>query len=236
MAPVGWYISACKTRPEWYTRSAHGPSYAWCTPDQVRHASTVPSRPLAISSGVQGAGASLSNDVRFCRANPAASPSRRVNDIRAVEPSIAWARSVESSDRSAPPRDSTPSSVPVRSGVTRPNSGRGANSTSTSTAPSVHSIRRSSVRGAPAPRSWPCSVGSSAIASVSTATPPPVRNVVSSTMVRSRYPRVAVNSPFGVTEKWPAESSRIRANTAGLSNRGRHSQSTEPALLTSAAE
>ncbi len=45
-----------------------------------------------------------------------------------------------------------------------------------------------------------------------------------------------VNSPAGAIEKCPAASSRIRAKTAGLSNLGRHSQSTEPARLTSAAE
>ena len=36
--------------------------------------------------------------------------------------------------------------------------------------------------------------------------------------------------------KCPASESRMRANTAGASKRGKHSQSTEPARLTSAAE
>ena len=213
-----------------------GARYAWCTLDQVRHASAVASSAAAIWYWVVTVGGSSSNEVRLCRANPAASPSRRVNAKRAVERSIVAGRSVESIDRVAPPRVSTPSAVASTSGATNPYSGRGANSTSTSTCPPVHSIRRSRVREAPAPRSWPCSVGSRAMASVSTATPLSVRNVVSSTMVRSRYRRVAVNSPAGATEKWPAASSRIRPNTAGESNRGRHSQSTEPALLMSAAE
>jgi hypothetical protein len=43
-------------------------------------------------------------------------------------------------------------------------------------------------------------------------------------------------APAGRIEKWPASSSSRRANTLGPSNRGKHSQSTDPALLTRAAE
>jgi hypothetical protein len=55
-------------------------------------------------------------------------------------------------------------------------------------------------------------------------------------MVWSAYARLTWNSPAGRIEKWPPSSSRMRANTAGASKRGKHSQSTEPARLTSAAE
>jgi hypothetical protein len=37
-------------------------------------------------------------------------------------------------------------------------------------------------------------------------------------------------------EKWPADGSRSRPNTDGLSKRGLHNQSTDPARLISAAE
>jgi hypothetical protein len=43
-------------------------------------------------------------------------------------------------------------------------------------------------------------------------------------------------APGTPTWKWPAASSSRRAKTAGPSKRGKHSQSTDPARLTSAAE
>ena len=71
---------------------------------------------------------------------------------------------------------------------------------------------------------------------MSTAVPPAVVNVVSSTIVWSTYRRLARNSPAGwIANRPPAGSSR-RQNTDGASKRGKHSQSTEPSRLTSAAE
>ena len=55
-------------------------------------------------------------------------------------------------------------------------------------------------------------------------------------MVWSTYARLAWKSPAGRIAKCPPSGSRIRANTAGESKRGKHSQSTDPARLTSAAE
>jgi hypothetical protein len=100
----------------------------------------------------------------------------------------------------------------------------------------VQASRRSNTPGDPVPRSWPRSLRPTAIASVSTAVPAAVLNVVSRAMVRSAYARLAWNSPAGRMEKWPPPESRIRAKTAGESKRGKHSQSTEPSRLTSAAE
>ena len=74
------------------------------------------------------------------------------------------------------------------------------------------------------------------MASVSTAVPVAARNVVSRAMVWSTYARLASKSPAGRIAKCPPSESRMRANTAGASKRGKHSQSTEPARLTSAAE
>ena len=71
---------------------------------------------------------------------------------------------------------------------------------------------------------------------MSTAVPPAVVNVVSSTIVWSTYLRLAWNSPAGrIANRPPAGSSR-RQNTDGASKRGQHSQSTEPSRLTRAAE
>ena len=50
------------------------------------------------------------------------------------------------------------------------------------------------------------------------------------------YKRQALKSPGGRIAKCPPSGSRTRANTAGPSKRGKQSQSTEPARLTSAAE
>src|SRR5215831_18191522 len=108
--------------------------------------------------------------------------------------------------------------------------------TSTSSSPSVQARRRSNTPGELAPRSWPRSLRPTAMASVSTAVPVAVRNVVSSAMVWSRYARLVSKSTAGRIAKCPAPESRMRANTAGASKRGKHSQSTEPARLTSAAE
>jgi hypothetical protein len=58
------------------------------------------------------------------------------------------------------------------------------------------------------------------MASVTVAAPTSVRNVVSSTMVRGRYRRVTSAAAAGRIDQWPASSPRIRANTAGPSNRG----------------
>lgn len=71
-----------------------------------------------------------------------------------------------------------------------------------------------------------------------TTSPPPSGAVwvVSSTSVVSTYLLVVVTCPTGRTDQCPAVSSSSRANTLGLSNRGKHSQSTEPSRLTSAAE
>ena len=74
------------------------------------------------------------------------------------------------------------------------------------------------------------------MASVSTAVPAAVRKLVSSTMVWSAYVRLAMKSSAGRIAKCPPWVSRTRANTAGASKRGKHSQSTEPARLTRAAE
>ena len=48
--------------------------------------------------------------------------------------------------------------------------------------------------------------------------------------------RLAWKLLAGRTEKWPPPGSRTRLKTAGESKRGKHSQSTEPSRLTSAAE
>jgi hypothetical protein len=74
------------------------------------------------------------------------------------------------------------------------------------------------------------------MASVRTQVPSLVVNVVSSTIVWSRYLRLAWNSPAGRTAKWPPAGSSRRQNTDGPSKRGKHSQSTDPSRLTSAAE
>jgi hypothetical protein len=74
------------------------------------------------------------------------------------------------------------------------------------------------------------------MASVRTAAPVAVRNVVSSAMVWFTYARLDLKSPVGWIAKCPPPGSRMRANTAGASKRGKHSQSTEPARLTKAAE
>ena len=75
-----------------------------------------------------------------------------------------------------------------------------------------------------------------AMASVSTAVPASARNVVSSTMVWSRYARLARKSPAGRIAKRPPAGSSRRQNTDGASKRGKHSQSTDPSRLTRAAE
>jgi hypothetical protein len=75
-----------------------------------------------------------------------------------------------------------------------------------------------------------------ASASVSTTAPAGVSNLVCSTIVDSTYRRAAVNAPAGRIDQCPASSSSIAAKTDGLSNRGRHSQSIEPLVDTSAAE
>jgi hypothetical protein len=54
-------------------------------------------------------------------------------------------------------------------------------------------------------------------------------------MVWSTYARLAWKSPAGRIAKWPPSASRMRAQEAGASKRGEHSQSTDPARLTSAA-
>src|SRR5215475_5418211 len=108
--------------------------------------------------------------------------------------------------------------------------------TSTSSSPSVHARRRSKTPGELAPRSWPRSLRPTAMASVSTAVPVAVRNVVSSAMVWSTYARLVSKSTAGRIAKCPAPESRMRANTAGASKRGKHSQSTEPALQARAGE
>jgi hypothetical protein len=74
------------------------------------------------------------------------------------------------------------------------------------------------------------------MASTRTIVPVDVRKVVSRTMVRSRYRLVTSASAVGRMAQCPASLSRIRANTAGLSNRGKQSQSTDPSVLTRAAE
>ncbi len=71
---------------------------------------------------------------------------------------------------------------------------------------------------------------------MSTAVPRGVVKVVSSTIVWSTYRRRAWNSPAGRIAKCPPEGSSSRQNTDGPSKRGKHSQSTEPSRLTSAAE
>jgi len=65
--------------------------------------------------------------------------------------------------------------------------------------------------------------------------PAAVWNVVSSTMVRSKYRRETLLTPRGRIDHDPARSSSRRANTDGLSNRGKHSQSMEPVRSTRAA-
>ena len=71
---------------------------------------------------------------------------------------------------------------------------------------------------------------------MSTAVPPAVMKVVSSTIVWSTYRRLAWNSPDGRIAKRPPAGSSRREKTDGPSKRGKHSQSTEPSRLTSAAE
>ncbi len=43
-------------------------------------------------------------------------------------------------------------------------------------------------------------------------------------------------APAGLIDQCPAVSSSSRPNTEGLSNRGQHSQSTDPSVVTRAAE
>jgi hypothetical protein len=59
--------------------------------------------------------------------------------------------------------------------------------------------------------------------------------VVSSTIVWSTYRRVDRKSPAGRIAKRPPAGSSKPQNTDGPSKRGKHSQSTEPSRLTSAA-
>ena len=61
-------------------------------------------------------------------------------------------------------------------------------------------------------------------------------NVVSTTSVPGRYRRSVVNDSTGRIDQCPASGSSIRAKSAGLSNRGRQSQSIDPWRSTSAAE
>jgi hypothetical protein len=74
------------------------------------------------------------------------------------------------------------------------------------------------------------------MASVSTTSPEAVRNVVSRTMLLSRYLRVASDAARGRIDQCPASSPSSRPKTEGRSNRGKQSQSTEPSRLTSAPE
>ena len=60
--------------------------------------------------------------------------------------------------------------------------------------------------------------------------------VVSSTSVPGRYRRSVVNGSAGRIDQCPASGSRIRENRAGLSKRGRQSQSIDPYRSTRAAE
>ncbi len=69
---------------------------------------------------------------------------------------------------------------------------------------------------------------------MTTATPVAVRNSVRSTIVSSTYSRWVSATDTGVIDQNPPGSPRIRANTAGESNAGRHAQSMDPARLTSA--
>lgn len=59
---------------------------------------------------------------------------------------------------------------------------------------------------------------------------------VSIARVPLRYWRSVANDVVGLIDQCPAPGSRMRAKTAGLSNLGRQSQSTDPRRLTSAAE
>ncbi|HYH95376.1 MAG TPA: hypothetical protein VD972_05340 [Hyalangium sp.] len=73
--------------------------------------------------------------------------------------------------------------------------------------------------------------------SVTSNAPVGVVKVVTRTLVSSRYWRADWKGPSGPTRKVPPRcTSRMRQNTAGESNRGKHAQSMEPSRPTSAAE
>ncbi|GAC1501217.1 MAG: hypothetical protein NVS2B15_23650 [Pseudarthrobacter sp.] len=55
-------------------------------------------------------------------------------------------------------------------------------------------------------------------------------------MLGPTYLRVDVKSATGRIDQNPAASPRRRPKTEGLSNRGRHNQSTDPAAFTKAAD
>lgn len=116
-----------------------------------------------------------------------------------------------------------------------PYSGRGAYSTAISALPSRQVTRRSRTWGLSAPSSCPRSLRPTANPSTRLSVPVAVRNFVSRTIVGPRYERLVSSTPRGWIEKCPPSWSRRRAKVEGLSKGGKHSQSIEPALLTSAA-
>ena len=85
--------------------------------------------------------------------------------------------------RLGPPNVFAPPSMARISGRTRPYSGRGTSSMTSSTEPDTPSTLRSTSCGASKPRSWPRWPGAKAIASRSRTDPLSVVNVVSITSV-----------------------------------------------------
>ncbi len=171
-----------------------------------------------------------------CRAWASRSPARRTTSPRALEPSTSRGIDVDRVSVCAPPSARRMPPRVENTGWMSPNSGRGAKWTPMATAPSLQVASRSRMPGESVARRCPRSRWPSARASRSTTVPVSVRKVVSRTSVRGRYLRVVQAGALGCSDQWPAWSSSSRAKTAGLSNRGRHNQSTEPTELTRAAE
>src|SRR4051812_29545058 len=146
------------------------------------------------------------------------------------------ATGVVSTSHSAPPRAVTPPSTRASNGTTSPYSGRGEYEMSRSTLPSVQRTWRTSRCGTSTPSRWPPLSGPTASASTTTRVPVGVVNVVSKTSDWSRWRRELVQAPRGCRRQCPALSSSSRPKTDGLSNRGKHSHSTDPPWSTSAQE
>src|SRR5690349_1784245 len=200
-----------------------------------RHASAVSSIRARTPAGSVGAGRCMSAAAHRM-ANPACSSAATVKVAVMVESETSTGTPALIAIWFGPPNVRPPSGVARRSGRTSPYSGRGASSRRISTEPSMPSTRRRISCGASRPTAWWRCPSANAIASVTRTLPPSVVNTVSRTSVPGRYRRSLRNGAVGASVQCPASASRIRENTAGLSYRGRHSQSIAPSMPTRAAE
>ena len=124
---------------------------------------------------------------------------------------------------------------PVKIGTTMPYSGRGRQSISIVTRPLVQSAPRSKVCGAFSPRRCGSIESPKSRPSRSSRMASSVWKVVWSAIVPSTYERVDVLGAVSRSDQCPASSSKMDAKTDSLSNRGKHSQTMEPSLVTNAA-